>query len=199
MCEKTASCQTSYPLGSSRQKNYCLGVRRRAAQIRRLGPTRAPALAALLTGKGRGMAQDCGGFIVRWHSSVDLCAMSVRLSGGSLCSLRSRRGLQEVSTQALARSLRAGRYIDVSAIQSLRRSVGYTVDLVLCGGGSPCQDLAPLLADREGLAGSRSKLFYEMPRIFDSLRQEFECPVPSTHLCRERVFNDAGELRWLLR
>lgn len=82
--------------------------------------------------------------------------------------------------------------IDDNAIQSLRRSVGYTVDLVLCGGGSPCQDLSALLADREGLAGSRSKLFYEMPRIFNSLKREFECPV---HTFVENVFSMSEDNR----
>ena len=76
--------------------------------------------------------------------------------------------------------------IGESTIQSLRRSVGCSVDLVLCGGGSPCQDLSALLADREGLAGSRSKLFYEMPRIFKALREEFDCPV---HTFVENVFS----------
>lgn len=76
--------------------------------------------------------------------------------------------------------------IDDCTIHSLRRSVGYSVDLVLCGGGSPCQDLSALLADREGLAGSRSKLFYEMPRIFKALKEEFDCPV---HTFVENVFS----------
>ena len=67
--------------------------------------------------------------------------------------------------------------IDREKIEALHRSVGYDVDLVLCGGGSPCQDLSALLADREGLAGSRSKLFFEMPRIFKDLRETFACPV----------------------
>ena len=67
--------------------------------------------------------------------------------------------------------------IDRDKIEALHRSVGYDVDLVLCGGGSPCQDLSALLADREGLAGSRSKLFFEMPRIFKDLRETFACPV----------------------
>ena len=67
--------------------------------------------------------------------------------------------------------------IDRNKIEALHRSVGYSVDLVLCGGGSPCQDLSALLADREGLAGSRSKLFFEMPRIFKDLKETFTCPV----------------------
>ena len=67
--------------------------------------------------------------------------------------------------------------IDRGKIEALHRSVGYSVDFVLCGGGSPCQDLSALLADREGLAGSRSKLFFEMPRIFKDLRETFTCPV----------------------
>ena len=67
--------------------------------------------------------------------------------------------------------------LDRSKLEALHRSVGYRADLVLCGGGSPCQDLSALLADREGLAGSRSKLFFEMPRIFKDLKETFVCPV----------------------
>ena len=67
--------------------------------------------------------------------------------------------------------------VDRNKIEALHRSVGYNVDFVLCGGGSPCQDLSALLADREGLAGSRSKLFFEMPRIFKDLKETFTCPV----------------------
>ena len=68
-------------------------------------------------------------------------------------------------------------HIDRSKIEALHRSVGYSVDFVLSGGGSPCQDLSALLAGGQGLAGSRSKLFFEMPRIFNDLRETFSCPV----------------------
>ena len=67
--------------------------------------------------------------------------------------------------------------IDRKAIEMLCQAVGPRVDLVLCGGGSPCQDLSSLLADRQGLEGARSKLFYEMPRIFQLLQETFGCPV----------------------
>jgi len=60
---------------------------------------------------------------------------------------------------------------------TLAASVGDAVDLVLCGGGSPCQDLSSLLADRAGLAGHRSKLFFVMPRVFQMLAKVFRCPV----------------------
>ena len=62
-------------------------------------------------------------------------------------------------------------------LETLARSWGANVDLVLCGGGSPYQDLSSLLADRQGLRGSRSKLFFEMPRIFNDLKATFSCPV----------------------
>ena len=64
-----------------------------------------------------------------------------------------------------------------ATIEALSKSLGYQVDLVLAGGGSPCQDLSSLLANRQGLSGERSKLFYEMPRIFQHLRECFSCPV----------------------
>ena len=64
-----------------------------------------------------------------------------------------------------------------ATIEALSKSLGYQVDLVLAGGGSPCQDLSSLLANRQGLSGERSKLFYAMPRIFQHLRECFSCPV----------------------
>ena len=63
------------------------------------------------------------------------------------------------------------------ALETLWRSVCFQVDLVLAGGGSPCQDLSVLLADRKGLEGSRSKLFFDMPRIFKALKSICSCPV----------------------
>ena len=76
--------------------------------------------------------------------------------------------------------------ISHSTIETLAASVGDGVDLVLCGGGSPCQDLSSLLADRAGLQGQRSKLFFEMPGIFRSLREVFRCPL---HRFVENVFS----------
>jgi len=69
------------------------------------------------------------------------------------------------------------RKVTASMLETLSRSVGYQIDFVLCGGGSPCQDLTALLAGREGLAGARSKLFFEMPRIFQDLKRAFACPI----------------------
>ena len=50
-------------------------------------------------------------------------------------------------------------------------SIGPSVDLVVADGGSPCEDLFSLLADKAGLQGMRSKLCVEMPRIFEALIQ----------------------------
>ncbi|CAE8644364.1 unnamed protein product [Polarella glacialis] len=47
------------------------------------------------------------------------------------------------------------------------------VDLVILGAGSPCQDLSSLLADRKGLAGTMSALFFEIPRIVILFRAFF--------------------------
>ena len=77
-------------------------------------------------------------------------------------------------------------------LDALARSCGHAVDLVLAGGGSPCQDLSVLLANRKGLQGSRSKLFFEMPRIFSGLRQAFSCPV---YTFVENVFSMPKESR----
>eukprot|EP00435_Cladocopium_sp_Y103_P060385 s256_g22.t1 len=62
-------------------------------------------------------------------------------------------------------------------LDNLSRSCGHTLDLVLAGGGSPCQDLSVLVANRQGLQGTRSRLFFEMPRIFTGLKAAFHCPV----------------------
>eukprot|EP00435_Cladocopium_sp_Y103_P073316 s88_g43.t1 len=82
--------------------------------------------------------------------------------------------------------------VSLQMLEALAASVGDKVDLVLCGGGSPCQDLSSLLADRAGLQGSRSKLFFEMPRIFDALRACFRCPV---FRFVENVFSISAENR----
>ena len=78
-------------------------------------------------------------------------------------------------------------------LEALAASVGEQADLVLCGGGSPCQDLSSLLADRAGLKGSRSKLFFEMPRIFKTLRRIFRCPVFS--VCGKCFLHDPKQQR----
>ena len=67
--------------------------------------------------------------------------------------------------------------ISLEMLETFAASIGPSVDLVIAGGGSPCQDLSSLLADRAGLKGARSKLFFEMPRIFEGLKQVFKCPV----------------------
>ena len=55
--------------------------------------------------------------------------------------------------------------INEKIIGDLIHSIGFEVDLLLITAGSPCHDLTPLLANRKGLAGARSKLYYEIPRI----------------------------------
>ena len=76
--------------------------------------------------------------------------------------------------------------INQGVLDNLSKSCGHAVDLVLVGGGSPCQDLSALLANRQGLQGARSKLFFEMPRIFKGLRKAFNCPA---HSFVENVFS----------
>ena len=67
--------------------------------------------------------------------------------------------------------------ITADHLESLARCCGGNINLVLCGGGSPCQDLSASLAHCQGLEGSRSKLFYEMPRFVKELKRIFPCPV----------------------
>lgn len=64
---------------------------------------------------------------------------------------------------ALARNLG-----DVSKIKEDAIAELGPLDVVV--GGSPCQDLSVAKTKREGLAGKRSRLFYEQVRIFDAAR-----------------------------
>lgn len=77
-------------------------------------------------------------------------------------------------------------------LETFAASIGPSVDLVVAAGGSPCQDLFSLLADKAGLQGMRSKLFVEMPRIFEALKQVFRCPV---YRFVENVFSMTAENR----
>lgn len=56
---------------------------------------------------------------------------------------------------------------DVRTIESLPEPI----DLLI--GGSPCQDLSIAKKNREGLAGSRSSLFWEYKRILDIVKPKF--------------------------
>lgn len=67
--------------------------------------------------------------------------------------------------------------IDRVVIEHLVSAVGYKLDLVLVAAGSPCQDLSQLNACRQGLAGKKSSLFYEVPRVIRLLKQLFRVPV----------------------
>lgn len=82
--------------------------------------------------------------------------------------------------------------IGEEVISNLSRSVGYKIDLVLLTAGSPCQDLSSLLAGGLGLEGSRSRLFFEIPRIKKLLTKHFLCPV---HSFVENVFSMTADNR----
>lgn len=69
--------------------------------------------------------------------------------------------------------------IDAKVIESLATSLWYHVDVFLISAGSPCQDLTRLLANRQGLQGTRSKLFFEIPRIVELCRARFPGRVHS--------------------
>ena len=62
-------------------------------------------------------------------------------------------------------------------IEHLAASIGYKLDFVLVGAGSPCQDLSALRAGRKGLEGDKSSLFFEVPRIIKLLKDAFSVPV----------------------
>ena len=67
--------------------------------------------------------------------------------------------------------------VDANLMEHLVASVGYKVDLILVGAGSPCQDLSGLNAAGRGLEGERSRLFFEVPRIIGLVKSHFEVPV----------------------
>lgn len=70
--------------------------------------------------------------------------------------------------------------------------IGFDVDCIFIPAGSPCQDLTALLANRKGLAGSRSKLFSEIPRVYRLCCQRFPGKVA---LMVENVFSMTVEAR----
>lgn len=82
--------------------------------------------------------------------------------------------------------------IDEKVVEALVNALGFKVDIFLISAGSPCQDLTVLLAGRAGLAGSRSKLFFEIPRIYELCRARFGEKVV---FMVENVFSMSGESR----
>ena len=63
--------------------------------------------------------------------------------------------------------------VNEAAVRRLASIFAPRVDLVLIAGGSPCQDLSSLNAAGKGLEGSRSRLFFEIPRIFELVSRHF--------------------------
>jgi hypothetical protein len=106
--------------------------------------------------------------------------------------------------------------ITAKTIGDLVRSIGYEVDILRITAGSPSQDLTSLLANRKGLAGSRSKLFFEIPRIHkicvDMFPVRVALMVENVHSMMEDNRDDfsrvlgrtpllvmAGDLSWVRR
>lgn len=82
--------------------------------------------------------------------------------------------------------------IQEKTITDLLNGLGYEVDCLLIVAGSPCQDLTALLANRMGLHGSRSRLFYEIPRIHRLCKNRFPGMVA---LMVENVFSMTEDSR----
>ena len=82
--------------------------------------------------------------------------------------------------------------IDEKVIHALVTSLGFEIDCLLIPAGSPCQDLTVLLAGRKGLGGSRSKLFFEIPRIITICKKFFPNKVA---FMVENVFSMTAEAR----
>ena len=80
--------------------------------------------------------------------------------------------------------------IDGKVVEQLAASIGNRIDLVLLSAGSPCQDLSVLNVDRQGLRGTRSKLFFEIPRVRKLLQQCFSVRV---ELMFENVFSMSSQ------
>ena len=74
--------------------------------------------------------------------------------------------------------------------RQLASPIGYRINFVLLAGGGPCQDLSGLNADPQGLAGSHSSLFFDLPHILGLLRNAFSTPA---ELLVENVFSMSNE------
>ena len=117
---------------------------------------------------------------------VGLCRLDVEVVGFASCEID--KECKKLVRKRWPGVIELGSIVDVDekTIQALANAVGYKLDLVLIGGGSPCQDLSQLLCGGKGLAGERSKLFYEMPRLFALAEKSFNCPC---HFFVENVFS----------
>lgn len=80
--------------------------------------------------------------------------------------------------------------ISDKTIEAIVTALGFEVDVILIAAGSPCQDLSRLLANRQGLQGSRSRLFFEIPRIYQMCLARFPGKV---HLLVENVESMTNE------
>ena len=82
--------------------------------------------------------------------------------------------------------------ITEAVVNSLVNSLGFKIDILLISAGSPCQDLTALLANRQGLEGNRSKLFFHIPRIRDCCKRRFP---GKTALLVENVYSMTEDAR----
>jgi len=67
--------------------------------------------------------------------------------------------------------------ISTEMVDKLMQFLLTRIDVVIIGGGSPCQDLSSLNAHRVGLSGEQSRLFYQIPRIIEAFRKFSSVPV----------------------
>jgi len=74
----------------------------------------------------------------------------------------------EVDPHAIAISTR--HYPDIIRLGDVREVTSLPEPIDVMIGGSPCQDLSIAKKDRQGLEGSRSSLFWEYVRLWQSLR-----------------------------
>lgn len=78
----------------------------------------------------------------------------------------------EIDQHAIAVSKKNWRDIEhIGNVEMLRG--GYFTDIDLLIGGSPCQDLSIAKAGRQGLAGTRSKLFWEYVRMLKEIKPKY--------------------------
>ena len=78
------------------------------------------------------------------------------------------------------------RSISGAIVHKLWDAMCEQIDMIFGAGGSPCQDLSRLLANRRGLEGDRSMLFFELVRVFDLVRDIWKCAF---HWFVENVFS----------
>ncbi|CAK0876192.1 unnamed protein product [Prorocentrum cordatum] len=82
---------------------------------------------------------------------------------------------KEVRQAAMARGDRAGDITKLApeSLEKVARSAAEVASCAIAGGGSPCIHVSGLNAAGKGIAGAKSKLFFELPKAFSTIERVF--------------------------